>query len=97
MLEYLPRDGQRGVVSLPVTSEVSDFVGRHVKRAIHVPPQAVEPDEVQGRNGVGRSMADAPEIDGIVKVKGLKNVKVGELVRVRITAAGDHDLAAVTA
>jgi ribosomal protein S12 methylthiotransferase len=54
-------------------------------------------DEVQGRNGVGRSMADAPEIDGIVKVKGLKNAKVGELVRVRITAAGDHDLAAVTA
>jgi ribosomal protein S12 methylthiotransferase len=54
-------------------------------------------DEVQGRNGVGRSAADAPEIDGIVKVKGLKNAKVGELVRVRITAAGDHDLAAVTA
>jgi ribosomal protein S12 methylthiotransferase len=54
-------------------------------------------DEVQGRNGVGRSAADAPDIDGIVKVKGLKNAKVGELVRVRITAAGDHDLAAVTA
>jgi ribosomal protein S12 methylthiotransferase len=54
-------------------------------------------DEVQGRNGVGRSAADAPEIDGIVKVKGMKNPKVGEMIRVRITAADDHDLAAVPA
>jgi ribosomal protein S12 methylthiotransferase len=54
-------------------------------------------DSVQGRSGVGRSVADAPEIDGIVKVKGMKNPKVGEIVRVRITAADDHDLAAVAA
>jgi ATP-dependent RNA helicase DeaD len=51
LLEYLPREGQRVVVSLPVTAEVSDFVARHVKRAVHVPPQAVEPDEGGPRRG----------------------------------------------
>ena len=51
LLEYLPREGQRVVVSLPVTAEVTDFVGRHVKRALHVPPQAVEPDEAGPRRG----------------------------------------------
>ena len=39
------------MVSLPVTAEVTDFVGRHVKRAVHVPAQAVEPDEGGPRRG----------------------------------------------
>ena len=39
--------------------------------------------------GVGRSTADAPEIDGLVKFKG---GKVGEFVNVRIDRADEHDL-----
>ena len=62
LLEYVPRDGQRVVVSLPVTAEVSDFVGRHVKRAIHVPPQAVEPDQEGPRRGEVRfRIVDEPK------------------------------------
>ena len=39
--------------------------------------------------GVGRSTADAPEIDGLVKFKG---GKAGEFVNVRIDRADEHDL-----
>ena len=53
-------------------------------------------DEVNRTGGVGRSAADAPEIDGVVYVKPpyephLK-LKVGEFVEVRISAADAHDL-----
>jgi ribosomal protein S12 methylthiotransferase len=51
-------------------------------------------DEVRGSTAIARGAADAPEIDGIVEVKGAKAAKVGEFLRVRVTAAGDHDLAA---
>jgi len=56
--------------------------------------QQVLVDEVQGSNAVARSRADAPEIDGLVSVKGARGVKVGEFLKVKITAAGEHDLAA---
>ena len=49
---------------------------------------------VEGRayNGVwGRSYRDAPEIDGIVKVRKCA-ARPGEFVRVRITGADVHDL-----
>ena len=53
-------------------------------------------DEVNRTGGVGRSGADAPEIDGVVYVKPpyephLK-LKVGEFVDVTVTAADAHDL-----
>jgi ribosomal protein S12 methylthiotransferase len=40
---------------------------------------------------VGRSQADAPEIDGSVRVKG-KNLETGDIVRVKITGADGYDL-----
>lgn len=50
------------------------------------------------KGGVGRSYADAPEIDGTVKIlppeKASKTMKVGDFVRARIVAADGHDLAA---
>jgi ribosomal protein S12 methylthiotransferase len=55
--------------------------------------QEVILDEVQGNTAVGRTKADAPEIDGIVSLKGARGSKVGEIVRVKVTAAGAHDLA----
>jgi ribosomal protein S12 methylthiotransferase len=39
--------------------------------------------------GVGRSSADAPEIDGVVRFKG---GKAGEFARIRIERADEHDL-----
>ncbi|MDR2851977.1 MAG: 30S ribosomal protein S12 methylthiotransferase RimO [Burkholderiaceae bacterium] len=48
------------------------------------------------KGGVGRSYADAPEIDGIVRLlppqKISKQLRVGEFTRARIVAAQGHDL-----
>ena len=50
------------------------------------------------KGGVGRSYADAPEIDGTVRLlapeKASKTLKVGEFTRARIVAADGHDLVA---
>jgi ribosomal protein S12 methylthiotransferase len=51
-------------------------------------------DEVTGSNAIARGAADAPEIDGIVQVAGARGAKPGDLLKVQVTAAGDHDLAA---
>jgi ribosomal protein S12 methylthiotransferase len=51
------------------------------------------------KGGVARSYADAPEIDGVVKLlppeKASKTLKVGEFTRVRIVGAQGHDLVGV--
>ena len=51
------------------------------------------------KGGVGRTYADAPEIDGTVKLlppeKLSKQLKVGEFTRARIVATDGHDLVAV--
>jgi len=50
-------------------------------------------DESTGRGRAeGRTSADAPEIDGTVRLKGAKGVKAGDMVRARITAADAYDL-----
>ncbi|HEX4942837.1 MAG TPA: 30S ribosomal protein S12 methylthiotransferase RimO [Usitatibacteraceae bacterium] len=54
-------------------------------------------DDVEGRVAIARSSADAPEIDGVVRVKGAADVRAGDFARVRVTAAGEHDLEAVPA
>jgi ribosomal protein S12 methylthiotransferase len=50
------------------------------------------------KGGVGRSYADAPEIDGTVKLlapeKISKTLKVGEFTRARIVGTQGHDLVA---
>ena len=50
------------------------------------------------KGGVGRSYADAPEIDGVVKLlppeKASKILKVGEFTRARIVGTQGHDLIA---
>jgi ribosomal protein S12 methylthiotransferase len=50
------------------------------------------------KGGVGRSYADAPEIDGVVKLlppeKISKTLKVGEFTKARIVGAQGHDLLA---
>ena len=49
-------------------------------------------DEIHPDGAVSRSSADAPEIDGVVRVAPAKGLRAGEFARVRITRAGDHDL-----
>ncbi len=55
--------------------------------------QRVLLDEVGPTVALGRTTADAPEIDGVVYVKkGRRKLAVGEFVDVAITAAEEHDL-----
>ena len=51
-------------------------------------------DAIEGNVALARSRGDAPEVDGVVRVRGGGDLPVGEFARVRITRAGDHDLAA---
>jgi ribosomal protein S12 methylthiotransferase len=49
-------------------------------------------DEITDEGAIARSMADAPEIDGVVHVARSRKLKVGELARVRVTRSNEHDL-----
>lgn len=49
-------------------------------------------DEVDEDGAIGRSAADAPEIDGSVFLNGDTDVKVGDIVRVEIENADEYDL-----
>lgn len=51
------------------------------------------PDPEVPNHALARGHADAPDIDGLIRVKG-KNLKPGDLVKVKVTAADGYDLAA---
>jgi ribosomal protein S12 methylthiotransferase len=51
------------------------------------------PDPEVPNHALARSYADAPDIDGLVRVKG-KGLHAGDLVRVKVTAADGYDLVA---
>ncbi|MGA2707554.1 MAG: 30S ribosomal protein S12 methylthiotransferase RimO [Steroidobacteraceae bacterium] len=51
-------------------------------------------DRVEGDSAVARSTGDAPEIDGVVRIRGAKKLSVGDWAQVRITKAGAYDLEA---
>ena len=49
-------------------------------------------DEVDDEGAIARSAADAPEIDGVVYVIDGESLKVGDLIKVRVTDSDVHDL-----
>lgn len=49
-------------------------------------------DEVDDEGAIGRSYADAPEIDGAVYLNGETGLKAGDLVKVLIEHADEYDL-----
>lgn len=49
-------------------------------------------DEADSHGAIARSAADAPEIDGAVRIAKARGVKAGEFRRVRVIAADEHDL-----
>ena len=57
-------------------------------------------DRVDESGGVGRTIGDAPEIDGLVRVlspsKLSKRYRVGEIIKVRVISSQGHDLIAET-
>nr|WP_218059482.1 30S ribosomal protein S12 methylthiotransferase RimO [Gilliamella apicola] len=53
---------------------------------------AVIIDEVDEEGAIGRSMADAPEIDGVVYLNEENQVHVGDIVQVNIEHSDEYDL-----
>jgi ribosomal protein S12 methylthiotransferase len=51
-------------------------------------------DRIDGSVAVARSSGDAPEIDGVVHIRGANQLAIGEWAQVRITQAGAYDLEA---
>jgi len=49
-------------------------------------------DESGEKGAIGRSSADAPEIDGVVHIRNARGIKPGEIVQVRVTRSDSHDL-----
>ena len=49
-------------------------------------------DEVDGDIAIGRTSADAPDIDGVVYLSGADGLAPGDLVEAQITRADGHDL-----
>ncbi len=52
-------------------------------------------DSIEDGTAIARSRGDAPEIDGVVRVKKGTKLAVGEFARVRITGADAYDLTAI--
>jgi ribosomal protein S12 methylthiotransferase len=50
------------------------------------------PADEEGFRWTGRTRRDAPEVDGCVLVRGGERLRPGAFVKVRFTAASDHDL-----
>jgi ribosomal protein S12 methylthiotransferase len=69
------------------TRRLKRFVGRTLDVLI---------DETKRTTATGRSFADAPEIDGVVKVKNATGLRVGDMVKVKIEKAGAYDLSGTT-
>ncbi|MDX3894695.1 30S ribosomal protein S12 methylthiotransferase RimO [Pusillimonas sp.] len=49
-------------------------------------------DEIDEDGAIGRSSADAPEIDGNVFVSGAEGARPGDMLRVRVTDSDEYDL-----
>jgi len=54
--------------------------------------QTVLIDSVSETGSIGRTMADAPEIDGVVHLPGITELSAGDWVEADITGADDYDL-----
>jgi ribosomal protein S12 methylthiotransferase len=54
--------------------------------------QSILIDTVTEDGSIGRTRADAPEIDGVVHLSGITEFRPGDLVEAEITSADDYDL-----
>ena len=78
-----------GPKSVPIAFEFNESL---VGKALEVLIDAPAP-EAAGRLWVGRSYADAPDVDGVVYVTG-RDLEPGDLVRCSIVGAEGYDLVA---
>jgi ribosomal protein S12 methylthiotransferase len=65
--------------------KLAEKVGRRIRVLV---------DSVEKRAAIARSTADAPEIDGVVRIAKAVTLKAGDWADVEVTSAGDYDLEA---
>jgi ribosomal protein S12 methylthiotransferase len=91
---HLPEDVKRARLDrlMTVQQQVAfDWSRRQVGREVEAIVDG--PDPEVPNHYLARGHADAPEIDGLVRVKG-KNLRPGDIVRAKVTGADGYDLAA---
>jgi ATP-dependent RNA helicase DeaD len=71
VLDYLPKEAQRVLTSLPVTPAVEDFMGRHARRAATVPPRLSEEESSTRRGTVRFRIATSTKEQALLDVVGL--------------------------
>ena len=54
-------------------------------------------DAIEGDKAIGRTYADAPEIDGVVHIENAAHLSAGDMVYVEITKADEYDLFGILA
>jgi ribosomal protein S12 methylthiotransferase len=54
-------------------------------------------DHVDGDGALARTSADAPEIDGVLRIRDGQKLKPGQFAAVRVEATDEHDLVGVLA
>ncbi len=68
LLEFIPKEAQRVVLALPVTPEIENFVERHVRRAVQVPPAVVEAEASTKRGEVRYRIVEEPREAGVLQL-----------------------------
>ncbi len=101
LADHVPEDvkQERQQRLMALQAEISEArLSRWVGRRVRVLIDGIDPDEGQL---IGRSMADAPEIDGIVRISPDPNsrhpipAQIGEFATVEIVDSDTHDLHAI--
>ena len=75
---------------MQVQSEIS--AARLAKKIGTVQKVIIDEPEDEDGVAIGRTMADAPEIDGIIYVTTDSHLKPGDMVNVKVTANEEYDL-----
>lgn len=72
--------------------EVQEAISAEKQKAKVGRIETVLIDEVDGDGAIGRTAADAPEIDGVVYLSGADGLQPGDLVEAQIVNSDGHDL-----
>ena len=71
------------------------MAGHNKARVGEVLPVLIDGRAPEGAGFVGRTQADAPEVDGVVRIDG--DLHSGDLIPVKITGSDDYDLTGIVA
>jgi ribosomal protein S12 methylthiotransferase len=107
--KYSPVEGAKAnTIAPPVPAEVQEErYARFMQRAREISARRLAArigqtiqvlvDAVEGRVAIARSAADAPEIDGVVRVRDGGKLRPGDWAQVEVIGADDYDLEAMRA